>query len=325
MNIKEKMGSKKFNLALLVMLCSMLVVTGILVIGTYTKMTDTLSGTDTATVAKFEYNIKQTEGTDIALGSTSPSKIDIFGTTQADTGIASDDGKLIAPGVEGHFEFTFTNNSTVPVQSLFDDLNYEEKIGDDASSKPPVPIVFFFNGNYYSSIYDQEIGNGHLGSEFVYYFHEGEIGNETTGIKLSGNMDAFKTALNTYSSMTTNSNGTSGSGAVTSLATVFLNNKSPQNQEFVRISWFWPYEAQLKDGDNLEVGELSGSGHRVYLFDKYNMNFSAGDVSAMMTPVLRTIQMDSYIAPTPAQSGTSVWRGGEGNWGLDDTAAFSPN
>lgn len=328
MNLKKKLGSQKFQAILLVLLCSMLAITGVLIVNTSTKMTDTLSGTDTAQVAKFAYDIQQTEGTDSSLQATTPGAIDIFGTTQTDTGIASGSDKLIAPGVEGHFEFTFTNSSNVPVQSLFDELNYSEKIvpGNTTSNKPPVPIIFYFNGNYYSQIFDAEIGSGHKGSQFVYYFHEGELGDSSKSITLSGNMDAFKTALNQYSTMTNNPTSSAGAN-LQRQATVFLDNKSSSNnQKSVQISWFWPYEAQYKDGNTLEGGQLSGSGHRVYLFDEYNMNFSSGDVSVTMEPVLRTIQVDSYTEPVITTKGASEWLGGEGTWGLDaSTTTTSSN
>ncbi len=330
MNLKTKIKNSKSQGILLVLLCLMLTITGILIINTSTKMTDTLSGTDMAKVAKFEYSIQQTEGTDSPLQATSAGPIDIFGTTQVDSGISSNEGKLIAPGVEGHFEFTFTNNSNTPVQSLFDDLNYIEKNSNNSNSEHPVPIIFYFNGNYYSNIYDEIIGSASSkefkGNQFVYYFHEGDLGTIDKGIMLSGNMDAFKTALNQYSTMINNptskksdeDSGNESSINVTRKATVFLNNKSSnENEKSVQISWFWPYEAQYKDGNTLEGGQLSGSGSKVYLFDEYNMNFSAGDVSVTMEPVLRTIQVDSYTTPTTADKGASEWLGGKGKFGLD--------
>lgn len=319
MNLKTKLKNPKSQGILLVLLCLMLTITGILIINTSTKMTDTLSGTDMAKVAKFEYSIQQTEGTDSPLQATSAGPIDIFGTTQVDSGISYNEGKLIAPGVEGHFEFTFTNNSNTPVQSLFDDLNYIEKNSNNSNSEHPVPIIFYFNGNYYSNIYDEIIGSASSkefkGNQFVYYFHEGDLGTINKGIMLSGNMDAFKTALNEYSIMTDNS-----ANNVAKKATAFLNNKSSNdNERNVQISWFWPYEAQYKDGNTLESGTESGSGHKVFLFDKYNMNFSAGDISVTMTPVLRTIQTDSYATPVITAKGSSKWHGEEGNWGLDSS------
>ena len=330
--LKEKMKSKKFNFMLLSVLCLMLVITGVLIIGTYTKMTDTKSGTDTARVATYSYTIQQTEGNgDQTLSAATDTPIiDLFSTSAKDTGIDSSGGdKLIAPGVEGHFEFTFTNNSEVPVMSVFDDLGYTDK-GNYA-----VPIIFYFNGHYYSQLYNQQICTGKYGSNYTYYFHNGEIdsdnsdnsdnsgnsGNSGKGITLSGDMDDFKAALNNYMKISVDSNPSDTIGTVDQCAAMFLDKgTSTNNKGSIQISWFWPYEAKYNDEDPQTGSSVNKDkayiGKGVYTFDTYNNNFLVDETGSAtkitMTPVIRTMQLDAYSNPTLTESGGKAWNGGAG-------------
>ena len=130
--------------------------------GTMAKYTSTVSGTDTARVAKFDYTVHQNEETVQLLETATP--LDIFGTSADDTGVMGADDtneqKLVAPGMEGYFGFTFTNKSEVAVQATFDSLGYENENG--------LPLIYYFNGGYYSDLYDGAYG------AYTFFRHEGD-------------------------------------------------------------------------------------------------------------------------------------------------------
>lgn len=157
------MRSKTLRLALILVL---LVAISISVIsGTLAKYVDTVTASDKARVAKFEYTIT---GLDKAT-----QKIDIFNTA-ADTGIVGDQTseKLIAPGTEGSFKVTFTNKSEVLVKAGY-------TLTETNSNN--VPVVYGFDGKYYSSV---------LPATTTVTVHEGG-----STITVEGDLDALSTAI----------------------------------------------------------------------------------------------------------------------------------
>lgn len=108
-----------FMLGIITVLVAVLSLT--FVSSTFAKYTSTVSGSDTARVAKWEWK-SESEVLDETI------KFDLFDTIKDEDGNAEDDvfnkkgdGKpVIAPGTSGSFELKFTNNSEVNAQYKID-------------------------------------------------------------------------------------------------------------------------------------------------------------------------------------------------------------
>ena len=105
------------KLAMLVMVLTL--VTMPMVSSTYAKYTSSVTGSDTARVAKFAFNIKD-GGTTIGTQASTVGTYDIFTYTDAgvyDNGVNTD--KFIAPGTTGSIPVTVENLSEVDVAVTF--------------------------------------------------------------------------------------------------------------------------------------------------------------------------------------------------------------
>ena len=264
-------------------------ITGTVLLNTFTKFTSTQQAADTARVTKFDYNIMEDTR------SLNNGQIDIFGTTTNDSGIygSSDTNsgtKLVAPGAEGEFTLTFNNLSEVAVRASFDTLNYV----NDGN----IPLIYFFNGKYYSDLKDDTI-QGKSATEYSYFRHDEEQGN---GINLDGNMSAFIQALNEYKTYT--------AGSIKGAAILDATNGTNETTSTVNIKWFWPYEAKIKSPAESanESYTVSGSVYQAYTFDAYDTSLSAGTATVTMEPVVRITQLDTYATPSQASSeGFQSW------------------
>lgn len=89
--------------------------------GTFAKYTSSGTGTDSATVAKWDIRVN---GSEIATSDTFT--FDLFQTitdsdlTSAENDIAPADGSIIAPGTQGSFDLVLTNASQVTAQYAID-------------------------------------------------------------------------------------------------------------------------------------------------------------------------------------------------------------
>lgn len=132
------MKNKTLRLALLVLLLA--VVTMSVISGTLAKYVESVTGTDTARVAKFEYTLSGMTGD----GDTKTLKL--FDSV-TDTGIlgnlANDGKKLVAPGSEGSINVELTNKSEVKISAGF-------TLTETNTNK--IPIVYKYNNAYYSSV-----------------------------------------------------------------------------------------------------------------------------------------------------------------------------
>ena len=279
-----------------------IVLTSLLIMITASRNTSVEQGTDNAKIAKFEYKIFQTEGNDddqelIRQGS----DINIFDTA-TDTGVTSNGGgKIIAPGTAGYFEFWVKNYSEMPIKVTFDDLSYRETKNNNLA----IPIIFYFNGKYYSQLYNQSLsvlGNDYSnksGADWKYYFNADDAESNSHGISLQGNIDNLKSELNTFSTISTS----------TVSATLFLDYFSTDTawNDRIRLAWFYPYEARI---NGTEIGNNFGTGYKIYQFDIYNNNFINNDVTVSMNPILRVSQIDEFGTVTKPLSGRN-------NYGFD--------
>ncbi len=96
------------------------IVTSCAVSGTFAKYVSTASGSDTATVAKWDIKV---EGTQIAVaGDPATVAFNLFDSlkeanvTDAEENITKTDGSLIAPGTGGSFTLDIVNNSEVDAE-----------------------------------------------------------------------------------------------------------------------------------------------------------------------------------------------------------------
>ena len=115
--------------------------------GTFAKYTSKASGSDTATVAKWDIRVN---GSEIATSDTFT--FDLFSTindsdlTSPETDMAPADGSIIAPGTSGKFaiaiqnlsevnaeysiDYTVTNSDNIPVQFSLDGSDWKTDIND---------------------------------------------------------------------------------------------------------------------------------------------------------------------------------------------------
>lgn len=112
---------KNKSLSTFIVLCVMLVMICFVTIsGTYAKYTSTISGSDSARVAKWKWQIN---GTDVDLGQATYT-LDLFSTIKdtddTDEANVSTTEKIIAPGTKGSFKVTLKNASEVDAKYSVD-------------------------------------------------------------------------------------------------------------------------------------------------------------------------------------------------------------
>lgn len=159
------MKNKTFRLVLLLIL--LVAITMSIISGTLAKYVESVTATDSARVAKFEYELSGIDKT--------TQTINLFDTTE-DSGILAnlknDDKKLIAPGTNGSLEVTLTNKSEVSISAGF---TLEE------TNENNIPIVYGYNGKYYSSVIQKNAS---------VTVHNGE-----NAIEIAGNLEDLATAV----------------------------------------------------------------------------------------------------------------------------------
>lgn len=163
------MKNKTLRLSLLVLLLA--VITMSVISGTLAKYVESVSATDTARVAKFEYSLSGLDK--------DTQKINLFDTT-SDSGIVGDQTsqKLIAPGTNGSLTVTLTNSSEVAISAGF-------TLTETNASN--IPIVYGYNSKYYSSVIPE-------GEQVK--IHSGD-----TAISIEGDLNALAAAVGSSESI----------------------------------------------------------------------------------------------------------------------------
>jgi len=174
---------------------------------TLAKYTTSLTGTDTARVAKWGFS-----GTNIT---------DIFATSYNGTVVkdptALDSYKRVAPGIDGSFGFTVASGKSEVTTALTFSLS--------ETNNDNIPIVYEYNGKYYSSILS---GTANLKKH-------GESGFTAVTIE-AGGIAALATVLDTaYANIPPNTDYSSLSGQT--------------------LSWFWAFE---QDATGTTGTDISG-------------------------------------------------------------------
>ncbi|MBR3696832.1 MAG: hypothetical protein IKM97_00940 [Clostridia bacterium] len=196
------MKSKTFRVSLVILLLA--VITMSLTSGTLAKYVETVYGTDSARVAKFEYTATA-GGTTLT---TSPVAIDLF-NTEDDTEVYDPEGhnlnsqKLVAPGTFGHFDVVTTNLSEVEVGVSY---TIEE------TNAGNVPIVYFVkDSNNNVRYYSDKVSSSTvaLGPDIATYITTltGSTVESSATVSITGNLEAMSTSLGTTMDATNNSTG----------------------------------------------------------------------------------------------------------------------
>ena len=102
------------KMSIFALLLAAVLVTSYSVSGTYAKYTSSATGTDTARVAKWAFNVGTTD-----IATTNTFTFDLFNTTYTNVE-SSNSENVIAPGTEGSFTIELTNNSEVKATYAID-------------------------------------------------------------------------------------------------------------------------------------------------------------------------------------------------------------
>lgn len=217
------MKNKTLRLSLIVLLLA--IVTMCVITGTLARYVETVSGTDSARVAKFAYKAKvgATEFT------ASPVTINLFNTINdgevygAEANINTE--KLVAPGTCGSFDIVAENTSETKVAVTY---SMAETNNND------VPIVYVIkNGatsKYYSAV---ETGTITLGSDIK---EKLEISTDT--ITIDGDLDDM------LADVSLQLNATDGTDANKTTATT-------------TVAWFWAFGNGTTDTRDTGLGKLA--------------------------------------------------------------------
>ena len=177
--------SKVLSIALVVLLAA--VVTMTIISGTLAKYVETVFGTDTARVAKFEYTATAggqaltSERATINLFNT-VNDTEVYGASQNLNGST----KLIAPGTCGHFDVVVTNKSEVAIA-----VSYEITETNAGS----VPIVYYIKDGSTTKYYSAKVSDTSVavGSDIA---SELGLANGAAQVTINGDLAAMATAIN---------------------------------------------------------------------------------------------------------------------------------
>lgn len=159
-----------FMLGIITVLVAVLSLT--FVSSTFAKYTSTVTGNDSARVAKWAWTY--TPGAEA-----NTIKFDLFNTVldsdgSAETDIKNADGTIIAPGTQGSFELKFTNDSEV---------NAEYSIKFNVENANDIPVEFSTNNAHWGSLSDLSavVNMGEEASQTIYWrwVFEGDNAKDT--------------------------------------------------------------------------------------------------------------------------------------------------
>ena len=113
-----------------------------LVSGTWAKYTSSVSGSDSARVAKWEFTLNTVDVTNSAVATPQNVTFDLFKTIKdtdgsAETDLSATDGSIIAPGTQGEFDLVIKNTSEV---------NAEYSIDYTITNEDSIPVQFSVDG-----------------------------------------------------------------------------------------------------------------------------------------------------------------------------------
>jgi len=200
---------------------------------TLAKYTTSVSGTDTARVAKLDFGASleamDERGTGKSSGyielATTAVNLDIFATSydtddanvtaagaNVKTVVSNSTDNIIAPGVKGGFEIAFAGQSEVSLRV---------SLGITETNNAKVPMLYQYGTDYYS---DQYTSGAH-------YFVMMNDGSTMTKANVAGDLDDLASAIATDIGIVDAGVNVSGLG-------------------IVKVDWFWPFEEYTKNADD---------------------------------------------------------------------------
>jgi len=233
-------------------------ITTCLLANTLAKYTKTLSGYDSARVAKFEFAAEIDTfsaggsiggSTDLTAAGTS---INLFTTSHGSdvgTTVDSDGGdKLVAPGIYGGFELVVTGESEVATR-----LTLTIKETNDSNTDTTIPLFYSYDGKYYANAAAKALyTEAKLTAGDIYINISNNDGSPNyTQIAVGdygGDLTALATAVAANAATTlTGSSSTS---------TTVIPPNTDLSTFYVIVDWYWPFEV-------VEVGDATSTDYDV--------------------------------------------------------------
>ena len=208
---------------------------------TLAKYTKTLSGTDSARVAKFEFAATIETYLDASTGPATDLTgegitIDLFGTTyknsdvpQVTTVESSGNDKVIAPGVYGAFEFAVSGESEVATRLT---LTIKETDGSDADTD--IPLFYQYNNKYYA--------NNAAITQYGTKLTAGGIYINISNSDVSPNYSQITVAM--YGGSLTDLAAAVAANTATTLGgtTDVIPPNTNLSSVNITVDWYWPFE-----------------------------------------------------------------------------------
>jgi len=202
---------------------------------TLAKYTTSVSGTDTARVAKLDFGAELEAMNEHGTGKDSGNitltadiaDLDIFATSYENASYAttvesSNTEDVIAPGVKGGFGYAFTGTSEVSLKI---------SLGITETNTANVPMLYCYDNKHYSAQY----GKG------THYFVLDNDGSTITSVTVAGNLDDLAAAIATSIGIVP---------AGTDLSA--LTTKA--------VDWWWPFEEWTGDSTDDTRTLITGTG-----------------------------------------------------------------
>lgn len=221
------MKNNIFRVSLVVLLLAMITLS--VISGTLAKYVETVYGTDTARVAKFEYTATAGGTLLESKVKATPTTIDLFNTVD-DPQVYDPEGhnlntqKLVAPGTLGHFDIVATNKSEVAVDVTY--VIEETNAGN-------VPIVYFIKDGSTVTYYSNKVTGTTvaMGADVAEYL-TGSRDNAANTVTITGDLSDLSTAVSTQLAATDR--------------TTFTDDTST-------IGWFWAFGDATNNVDSADT------------------------------------------------------------------------
>jgi len=220
-------------------------ITTCLLANTLAKYTKTLSGTDSARVAKFEFaatiqTFREKGAVDpvtslTAAGIAIPLFSTIYTSDVGTTVASSDNDKVIAPGVYGAFEFEMTGKSEVATR-----LTLTIKETDGSNADTTIPLFYQYDNKFYANNAAIALYGTKLTAGDIYINIANSDANphytQITAAKYGGDLTALAAAV-----------AANAAADVGGYADIIPPNTDLSSVNMT-VDWYWPFEV-VEKGD----------------------------------------------------------------------------
>jgi len=255
-------------------------ITTCLLANTLAKYTKTLSGYDSARVAKFDFaatiqTFRENGAEDpvtslTAAGIAIPLFSTIYTSDVGTTVASSDNDKVIAPGVYGAFEFEMTGESEVATR-----LTLTIKETDDSNADTTIPLFYQYNNKYYA--------NNAAITQYGTKLTAGDIYINISNSDVSPNYSQITVAM--YGGSLTDLAAAVAANTATTLGST--TDVIPPNTDLssvnVVVDWYWPFEvceAGTSADYDIKVGSGTAAEYYKLLSDTYDTSLGVAAVTA---------------------------------------------